>query len=167
MIDRSTDSDDDGPRRDERAVSQFVERFAGVLVESGWPRMASRVFVTLLASEDGRLTAADLAQRLQISPAAVSGAVRYLVQLDLVGRVREPGSRRDSFVVEEDFWPRVIEHQVIAMTKWGDRLREGISSVGEGSAAAQRLAETASMFAFLRVETPAMLRRWRDTRGRN
>lgn len=153
--------------RDERAVSEFVERFAGILVEGGWPRMASRVFCTLLASEEGRLTAAELAERLQVSPAAISGAVRYLVQLDMIGRQRGPGTRRDCFVVEDDFWPRVIEHQVVAMTKWGERLKEGIASVGEGSAAAERLAETAALFDFVRVETPAMLRRWRELRDSN
>ena len=41
--------------------------------------MPARVFSALLATDSGRLTAAELAERLQISPAAVSGAVRYLI----------------------------------------------------------------------------------------
>ena len=42
------------------------------------PRLASRVFARLLADDDGRMTAAELTESLDVSPAAISGAVRYL-----------------------------------------------------------------------------------------
>src|SRR4051794_8944516 len=73
-------------------VARFIERFSGVLVDGGVPRMPARVFALLLASDDGRLTAAELADELQVSPAAVSGAVRYLLQTGLIERARGPGS---------------------------------------------------------------------------
>ena len=44
--------------------SGFVERFASVLTESGFPRMPARVFAALLATDSGRLTAAELAAML-------------------------------------------------------------------------------------------------------
>jgi hypothetical protein len=37
---------------------RFVERFAQVMVDSGMPRISSRIFVALLASDDGRLAEA-------------------------------------------------------------------------------------------------------------
>ena len=46
--------------------------------------MPARVFAALLIAPDARLTAAELAERLQVSPAAISGAVRYLVQVRMV-----------------------------------------------------------------------------------
>ena len=87
-----------------QAVSRFVERFAMTLEESGVPRMPARVFVTLLATDSGALTAAELAERLQVSPAAILGAVRYLIQVDLITRERDPGSRRDRYQVFDDAW---------------------------------------------------------------
>jgi len=63
--------------RDPQAVSRFVERFAQVMVDAGMPRIASRIFIQLVATDTGSLTAADLAERLQASPAAISGGVRY------------------------------------------------------------------------------------------
>ncbi len=72
-------------QRDDVAVSAFVERFSSVLVDVGWQRMPARVFVTLLASESAALTAADLAERLQVSPAAISGAVRAEEAVHLAG----------------------------------------------------------------------------------
>ncbi|HEU0285555.1 MAG TPA: helix-turn-helix domain-containing protein, partial [Nocardioidaceae bacterium] len=64
----------------DEAVLRFVERFALILVESGMPRMPSRVFAYFLADEAERYTARELATGLRVSPAAISGAVRYLIQ---------------------------------------------------------------------------------------
>lgn len=154
-------------QRDEDAVARFVERFAGVLVEAGMPRMPARAFIALLASEDGRLTAAELAERLQASPAAISGAVRYLVQVDMISRQREPGSRRDFYVIDEDVWYELYERRMTSMARWGNLLAGGLDAVGDGTAAAARLSEMQSFFEFLRAETPKLMRRWHEERGRN
>lgn len=158
------DSADQGPGRDETAVSQFVERFSSVLVEAGWPRMPARAFVTLLASETAALTAADLAERLRVSPAAISGAVRFLLQLDLVSRDREPGSRRDLFRVDDDVWYHVVSRRLNSVARWGDQLNAGIAAVGADTRAASRLAEMSDLFEFLRAEIPAAMDRRRDQR---
>ena len=86
-----------GGGRDEEAVMRFVERCALTLTEAGIPRMPARVFVALLVSDDGRRTAAELAEMLKVSPAAISNAVRYLQQVRLAVREREPGERRDHY----------------------------------------------------------------------
>src|SRR5580692_7915903 len=86
------------------ALFGYIERFASVLVSAGFPPMPARVFVALLVTDSGRLTAAELAGMLRISPAAVSGAVRYLIQLWLVHKERVPGSRRDYYRMPDDVW---------------------------------------------------------------
>ena len=88
--------------RDGAAVQRFIERFALDLAASGMPRMPARVFAGLLSTDSGSLTAGELAGLLQVSPASISGAVRYLEQLNLIVRQREPGSRRDHYAVDED-----------------------------------------------------------------
>ena len=90
------------PERDPEAVRQFVEHFASALTDAGLQRMHARVFAALHGTDSGRLTAAEIAESLQVSPAAVSGAVRYLTQFNLIRREREPGSRRDTYVVDND-----------------------------------------------------------------
>lgn len=153
--------------RDERAVAEFIERFGPVLEEVGFPRMAARVFVALLSSESGRMTAAELSERLHASPAAISGAVRFLVQIDMATRRREPGSRRDYYSVDEDVWYEVIDRRLVALTRWGDYLADGIEAVGKDTAAGARLAEMVAFFEFVRSEMPSFLQRWREQRGRN
>ncbi|HEX7994495.1 MAG TPA: MarR family transcriptional regulator, partial [Streptosporangiaceae bacterium] len=95
-------------QRDPVAVARFIERFASVLVEAGIPRMPARVFSALLATDSGRLTAAELADQLQASPAAVSGGVRYLIGVGMVSREGEPGSRRHHYRVPDHVWDEVV-----------------------------------------------------------
>ena len=48
-----------------------MERFGSALVDAGMPRMPALVFVALLASDSGRLTADELMEQLRVSRAAV------------------------------------------------------------------------------------------------
>ncbi|MFF7703198.1 GbsR/MarR family transcriptional regulator [Streptomyces lydicus] len=166
---QSADRTDDTRRgaRDEQAneaLAQFVERFAAQLVDAGMQRMPARVFACLLASESGVLTSAELGERLQISPAAVSGAVRYLSQVDMVSREREPGSRRDRYRVHNDQWYEALTRRNDLLTRWENTLREGVSSLGEATPAGRRLGETLAFFEFMQKELAGMLQRWRDHR---
>ncbi|WP_435244860.1 GbsR/MarR family transcriptional regulator [Streptomyces sioyaensis] len=156
------DSADD--KRDDEAVSQFVERFASQLVDAGMQRMSARVFVCLLASDSGVLTSAELGERLQVSPAAVSGAIRYLSQVDMVSREREPGSRRDRYRVHSDQWYEALARRDNALTRWEGTLREGVESLGEDSPAGRRIGETLVFFEFLQKELAGLLQRWREHR---
>jgi len=146
--------------RDEAAVSRFIERFAGVLFESGVPRMPARVFVALLTADAGRLTAAELGQILGVSPAAVSGGVRYLIQVGLVTGTGTPGSRRLYYSVPHDVWHRLLRMRDQLMTRWTETLREGARVVGAGTPAGDRLTESVEYFEFVTAELPAMLDRW-------
>ncbi|MFF0446673.1 MarR family transcriptional regulator [Streptomyces sp. NPDC004609] len=100
----------DGGRTDGRepgTVDGFAEQFATTMVHIGLPRMAARVLACLFITESGSLTAAELVRRLQVSPASVSKAIGYLEELALVRREREPGRRRERYVVDDDPWARV------------------------------------------------------------
>lgn len=155
-----------GAGRDVEAVSRFVEHFAAQLVEAGLPRMPARVFAALLASDTGTLTSAELGEQLRISPAAVSGAVRYLAQVHMVSREREPGSRRERYRVHSDQWYEALTNRNAIIKRWEDALREGVTSLGADSPAGRRLAETLAFFEFVEGEVEAMMERWRVHRDR-
>ena len=147
--------------RDEKALAIFVERFASFLSEAGFPRMPARVFVQLLLTDSGRLTAARIAELLRISPAAVSGAVRYLGQINLVSREREPGSRRDYYCVHENVWHEAIARRDQLLARGERGLREGIALLALDSPARARLNETLEFFEFMQKELPSILEKWR------
>jgi predicted transcriptional regulator len=145
---------------DEEALSRFIERFALDLTASGMPRMPARVFAGLMVTESGELTAAAIADQLQVSPASVSSAVRYLEQLDLVVRDREPGSRRDHFRVDHEVWHQMFGRRDALLVGWAERMAEGVDLVGAETDAGRRLAETRAFFEFLHGELAAVLKRW-------
>ena len=151
--------------RDEAAVQRFIEGFAAALADCGVPRMPARVFAALLATDSGRMTAAELAERLQVSPAAISGAVRYLTQVALVSREREPGSRRDHYRLLNDLWYEASLRREPLLTRWERSMREGVAALGADTPAGARLAESTAFFEFLQAELPAVLERWRARRG--
>ncbi|MET7378978.1 MarR family transcriptional regulator [Streptomyces sp. NPDC005526] len=152
--------------RDPESVSRFVEHFAAQLVEAGLPRMPGRVFAALLASDTGALTSAELGEQLKVSPAAVSGAVRYLAQVHMVSRERAPGSRRERYRVHGDQWYEALTNREAIIKRWEDALREGVTSLGADTPAGRRLAETLAFFEFVEHEVEAMMERWRVHRER-
>jgi predicted transcriptional regulator len=128
--------------------------------------MAVRVFVALLVSDDGRRTAAELAEMLRVSPAAVSNAVRYLQQVRLVARERELGERRDDYrVYSGDTRYEVITRRDEMLTHWQEDLREGIEAVGADTPAGKRLEETRLFYEFMHGELPLLIEKWRKLRS--
>ncbi|WP_316525830.1 GbsR/MarR family transcriptional regulator [Kitasatospora brasiliensis] len=147
------------------AVSDFVERFAAELTVAGMARMPSRIFACLITDDSGVLTSAELSERLRISPAAVSGAMRYLIQVGLVAKEREPGSRRDRYRVVNDVWFESLARRDEIMLRWVRVLRDGEATLGAGTVAGERLAESAEFFEFMAEELNGMLGRWREHRA--
>jgi DNA-binding transcriptional regulator GbsR (MarR family) len=147
---------------DHSEVDRFVERFALTLVEAGLPRMPARVFAALLVADRGKLTAAELASRLWVSPAAISGAVRYLIQVHMIERGRDPGERRDYYGLAAEPWYEALSQRDEILSRWIKALGEGIAAVGPDTAAGVRLVETREFFEFMKEELPDLLQRWRD-----
>jgi predicted transcriptional regulator len=150
------------PERDHAAVTQFVEHLASALTEMGVPRMPARVFAALLTTDSGRLTAAELAAKLQISPAAVSGAVRYLIQVGMARRESEPGSRRHYYRAPDNVWDEVIGIRDHLMARWTGVLRDGVAVLGAGTPAGERVADSVRFFEFVSSELPLVIRKWRE-----
>jgi DNA-binding transcriptional regulator GbsR (MarR family) len=138
---------------------RFIEDFALVMTEAGVPRMPARVFACVLADDEGRVTAGELARRLRVSPAAISGAVRYLVQARMLQKGREPGSRTDHYFLGDDLWYAAITNRTELLERWEQSMAEGAGLLGDRPAA-RRLRESQAFFAFLREELPELMERW-------
>jgi len=143
------------------AVSQFVERFAGVLANSGVPTMSARVMGAMLVSPTGTMTAAELAESLKISQPAVSGAVRQLLQVSFISRERLPGSRKDHYRIREDVFAAILERRNLALSEWEATSRSGAGLFPADSPVARRLTGAADFFAFIHTDMEQMIKNWR------
>ncbi|WP_211434970.1 helix-turn-helix domain-containing protein [Blastococcus sp. DSM 46786] len=152
----------------ERAtLLRYVERFALVLRESGMQPMPARVFAYALADDADRYTAAELADGLQVSPAAISGAVRQLVQIGFLVREREPGTRSDLYVLDDaHLWARFVTAELQALQRFQEIVASGIELFGTDRPGGRRLAETREFLAFLREVLADAVARWPEERER-
>lgn len=147
----------------EHVLLAFVEKFAIVLAESGIPRMPARVFAYVLADDADDYTARELADGLRVSLAAISGAVRYLVQTGMIQRQRHPGARSDHYVIDDhDLWASMILGRTAILDQWETVLIEGAKVIGEERPGGRRLRESQEFFAFIREDIVGTMDRWRE-----
>ncbi|WP_034089065.1 helix-turn-helix domain-containing protein [Streptacidiphilus albus] len=124
--------------RDAEAVRAYEELFTTAMVESGLPKMMSRVLVCLVTSDTGSLTASELVQRLQVSPATISKSISFLESQTLVRRERDE-RRRERYVIDDDLWYQSMVASVRALTKQVEITRQGVAVLGSGTQAGDRL----------------------------
>lgn len=148
----------------EGGVRDFVEHLAMSFADYGFPRMAARVLIGLMAAEEDALTAAELGARLEVSPAAISGAVRYLIRIGMLQRVPASGSRRDRYRLPDDPWYEVASLERGYLGKLAEVADGGAAALGAG-AAAERVARMRDFFLFMQREMDGLLERWRAERG--
>ncbi|HZE38389.1 MAG TPA: MarR family transcriptional regulator [Stackebrandtia sp.] len=147
-------------RSDETAVAAYRERFAQIMVDSGMPRMAARVYIAVLISDAGRYSAAELAALLGAGASAISGAVKYLIQVGLIERGREPGTRRDHYRIHDGTWAEFVSQTDPLLSRVETVAAEGEHVLGADTAAGRRLADTSRFFDFMREEIKRSMDKW-------
>lgn len=135
--------------RDAEAVREYEEVFAAVLMQSGLSnKMMSRVLVCLYTTDSGSLTAAELVQRLQVSPASISKAITFLESQGLVRRERDE-RRRERYIVDDDVWYQSMMASARATAQLVETARQGVGVLGADSPAAVRLENIARFLDFV------------------
>lgn len=134
-----------GDGRDQAAVEEYATQLADLLAQLGMPRMVGRVLACLYVTDCGSLTAAELVQRLGVSPASVSKAIGYLEAQELVRRERPGGGGRERYVVDEDIWYRAMLASAQRNAALAEFARSGAELLGARTPAGARMAE-ASVF---------------------
>jgi len=167
LEDGTTDRDERAEAlvRDDRAVRLYVERFGDVLTDAGMPRLAARVFAQLLADDDGRMTSTELTESLGVSPAAISGAIRYLAHAMLIGKERERGSRRDVYVVQTDAWHTAMLSRDRLLSQMESSVRDGVDAVGPDTRAGRRLRLTVEYFDYLFAQMESIRTGWDERKA--
>jgi DNA-binding transcriptional ArsR family regulator len=151
----------DGPRadgRDPAVVGKFEERFTEALVQLGLPRMICRVLVSLMMSDSGSMTSAELVRRLRVSPASISKAIGLLEDQQLVRRERE--GRRERYVVDDDFWYRASIASAQTNNVFAGAALEGAEILGEDTPAGNRLARTGRFLTLLGQDLMSRSEHW-------
>ncbi|MET8746925.1 helix-turn-helix domain-containing protein [Streptomyces sp. NPDC004728] len=134
--------------RDTEAVREYEEVFTTLLMQQGLPQMMARVLTCLLTSDAGSLTASELVQRLQVSPASISKAMAYLESQGLISRERDE-RRRERYLVDDEVWYRSMIAAARANAQLAQTARQGVGVLGPGTPAAVRLENIARFVDFV------------------
>jgi DNA-binding transcriptional regulator GbsR (MarR family) len=134
--------------RDAEAVREYEEVFTTLLMQQGLPKMMARVLTCLMIADAGSLTAAELVQRLRVSPASVSKAVAFLQGQGLVSRERDE-RRRERYLVDDDVWYRSMIAAARANAELAETARRGVAVLGPHTPAAARLENIARFVEFV------------------
>ncbi|MEU8031807.1 helix-turn-helix domain-containing protein [Streptomyces sp. NPDC049099] len=134
--------------RDAEAVAEYQEKLTTVFMISGLPKMTARVLACLYMTDAGSLTASELAQRLQVSPASVSKAITFLASMDLVRRERDE-RRRERYIVDDDLWYQSMIRSARSNDQLVETARQGVAVLGPDTPAAARLENVARFLDFI------------------
>ena len=134
--------------RDAEAVAEYEETLTTVLMASGLPKMTARVLTCLFTTDAGSLTASQLAQRLQVSPASISKAIAFLESQSLVRRERDE-RRRDRYVVDDELFYQATIASARSNDQLAETARQGVAILGPRTPAAARLENIARFLDFI------------------
>ncbi|MDT0467301.1 helix-turn-helix domain-containing protein [Streptomyces gibsoniae] len=134
--------------RDAEAVREYEEMFTTLLMQQGLPKMMSRVLTCLYTTDAGSLTASELVQHLQVSPASISKAITFLESQGLVRRERDE-RRRERYVVDNDVWYQGMIAAARSNAQLAETARQGVNILGPGTPAAARLENIARFVDFV------------------
>jgi DNA-binding transcriptional regulator GbsR (MarR family) len=134
--------------RDTEAVRDYEETLTTVFMQSGLPKMMSRVLGCLYTTDAGSLTTSELVQRLQVSPASISKAVTFLEGQKLVRRERDQ-RRRERYVVDDELWYQAMIASARSNALVIQTARQGAAVLGSHTPAATRLENIARFLSFV------------------
>ncbi|MGV0605540.1 GbsR/MarR family transcriptional regulator [Mycolicibacterium sp. XJ1904] len=124
-------------------------------------RMTARVLAALVFTEQPAMPMGELAEQLQASSGAISGALKMLVAVGVVERAPAPGSRRDHFRLRDDAWAVQYTKHNEALSSVLVAAEAGIAATEEGTLSRHRITQMRDFYVFLMQEIPAVLDRWR------
>lgn len=149
----------------EHPGTEAAEQAAAMLAAAGMARMPARVMMALVGSPDEGYTAAELAERLGVSAAAVSGAVRYLVSMRMIQRLPRPGDRRDRYDLVDDAWGGVITANAPMYAALAAAM-DGIADENtEAPLSVARARDVADFLRYLSERMPRLADEWRAERA--
>nr|WP_244217653.1 MarR family transcriptional regulator [Streptomyces carpinensis] len=108
----------------------------------------ARVLACLCISDAASLTASELVQRLQVSPASVSKAIAFLEEQGLVRRERDE-RRRERYFVDDDVWYQSMMASARGTAQVAETARQGVGILHPGTPAATRLENIARFLDFV------------------
>ncbi len=151
-------------RKDPRkATRQFVEDVARLLIPSGVPPAAARLYGYLLLCP-APVSLDQITEDLEISKSSASVAARLLENYTLARRHSEPGTKRALYAVADDY-EAMIRQQNRLLDALAGQFDAG-AELSASRAVSARLGDMADFYRLMRESMDDAIGRWRRRRAR-
>ncbi|WP_420112443.1 GbsR/MarR family transcriptional regulator [Pseudactinotalea sp.] len=142
---------------------KFSDDLAALLDAAGFPRMPARLLMALLTSPTGEFTADQISEVLDVSPAAVSGAIRYLLSVQVLRVGSLPGTRRRKYALAPNWYTATLTRRSLYGELSG-LAQDRPAAIGPDTPAGRRVQEMADFYGFLHRKFPDLLNEWDQLR---
>jgi DNA-binding MarR family transcriptional regulator len=147
------------------AERRYAEEAGVVLAGMGMPQAYGKLLGWLLICTPAAQSGAELVAALGLSKGSVSAGLRTLEAGGLVRRVAMPGRRGSFYEMTPDAIMRAAGSE--KFTYFRQLMDRGLDVVGgEDAPGAERLRATRDFYAFLEVEVPKLVDRFKDEQRR-
>ena len=151
------------PAHDEDA---FIEAMGQELAGQGMPRMAGRFWGYLLIADPPEQSAQQIAERLEASRGAVSGAIRLLAGAGLIRRRTRRGDRREWLSAPAGALSGLMSGYLPRIEAFRRLTAEGLALVGDQPPPmGLGLRELHDFYSFFEREWPTLLSRYEAARS--
>jgi DNA-binding transcriptional regulator GbsR (MarR family) len=148
-----------GNTQTEAQRHMLLERVAGFLEATGFPRALSRVYAALVLAEGEGLSTSELTEELGVSKASITNAMQFLVGIELVERYRVRGSREAHYRMLKGKWGGILEKKFAAIGYFRQATEEAME-LAPSPRARERLQELHDVYAFFEKEFENVMQRW-------
>jgi DNA-binding MarR family transcriptional regulator len=147
-------------------TKQYIEDMALVFESFGVPRMASRVWAQLWVTPEPHLAPAQLEEQLAASTGAVSTALRYLLDLGIIDRVRVEGERRAYYRASTAAMERLFLRRTAGARELIRLADRGLAEFGDAPETRARLVDMREFYAWFLAEMEDLAERWQTEKNR-
>jgi DNA-binding transcriptional regulator GbsR (MarR family) len=139
---------------------QFAEEMGRFFETGGLPRMAGRVWATLLVTDTPRMSAAALQEALGASAGSISNATRTLLQIGLIDRVPVRGERRDYFAPRRGAIADLLRMRLERLVAVESLISDAVEHFGDRPHAGEHLNEIHDIYHWYAQELPKVHERF-------
>lgn len=147
---------------DPQIMDKVTVQSTELMVQAGLPHMMARVLAALFTSDSGRLTSAELVRRLHVSPASISKAVGYLENQELIKRERDPHSRAESYVIDDNVLFQSIMASARNQTRIAVAGRSAAEKLGTTTPAGARMENMSQFLLHVVDDMVRSVQHWRQ-----
>jgi DNA-binding transcriptional regulator GbsR (MarR family) len=147
---------------DPRIMDEVIEQSTELMIQAGLPHMMAKVLAALFSTDSGCLTSAELVRSLRVSPASISKAVGYLESQALIRRERDPRSRAERYVIDDDVLFQSIMASARNQTQIAAACRVGARKLGVTTPAGVRLENMGQFLLHVVDDLVRSVQHWRQ-----